>query len=370
MLTKNVAALALVIVAMPSLASAQIVLPSSQYSGDIGNQINEAYESSACSPGCVITIASGTYHFSTQIVLGNKEVNNAYRPVSLQFGYSSMPNVGTQGTSQLIWTGSANSAVALSCCGGVRISGLDLQNQGSANYGIAVDSGYAQLSNVTVHNDVSPAVQFSDAAVAVGDATNAPAVSMQHVNVVQAAPIGFDVVQVNDGFECLHCRAYANPVGFQLGDLNKGTDAGWISLIDTEVSSAFAADPIADIQILRVYGLTLTNDYFETSPASPAILVPSNAALANEISARGCFFSHQTTTQQGADYPVQLYFGPANVNISDSEFIGYPNNTTVVENTKSTLVRFVGNRLEFTGSLASNTGDLRASDNVVAGSLQ
>ena len=243
------------------------------------------------SASCSISIPVGTFVFSTAIAPqamfrirgAGASFDNPGIPTTAQY-----PTVETHCLTRLIWQGGTQTPIKISSyhLQGSSVGGFCLDSTGSPDTFIDVDNfaGGVTISDLVID---APQSQARIAAIRYGGSALVVDEICRNVFVRGAAPIGFDVVQVQAHFVGDHCRAVWNQKNeWVIGDTHHAVESFHCLFCTAEARPGNVA-----LEINNAIGLWWSEGYFECggAPTGYCVEIPASGTQARSVTIQNNF---------------------------------------------------------------------------------
>ncbi len=302
--------------------------------------LNAAFTACNASPGCYLMIPPGAYSFSTQVA--------PTFPAILQGAGASYNNAGSHCTTTLTWTGGASAPFSFSgsSAQGSRLSSVCLNATGAAPpVFVDVDNAASdvELDHVVID---TPTVAATVAAFRWGNTGNVVDPICNTTFTRAAAPIGYDVLNVQAKFTGTNCRSVQSTA-------NEWVLGGTSPVMNFSCDSCSSEASSGNIGILLNYvrGGSFSKLYSECGGTSGSYCVEATAggsAINNFVFYNPYFSGVQAT---GATAAIHANNSTAQIKVDGAIMFGtWPNPSYVVKDDACQSILSTGNSNQNTGA--------------------
>lgn len=308
------------------------------------------------SSNCSVSIPVGTYVFSVPIAPqamfsfrgAGASFDNPGIPTTAQY-----PTVETHCLTRLIWQGGSQTPFKISSyhLQGSSIGGFCLDSTGSPDTFIEVDNfaGGVIVSDLVID---APQIQARVAGIRYGNSGLVVDPICRDVFIRAAAPIGFDVVQVQAHFVGDHCRAVWNAQNeWVIGDARHAVES-----FHCVFCTAEARPGNVPLQINNAIGLWWSEGYFECggSAAGYCVDIPVGSTQARNIVISNNFVGGNSSLP-GTTAFVHSALASAVLSISGNQIdYVFANPAYVLQNDAVGHATILGNTMSSAGSFVSS----------------
>jgi hypothetical protein len=313
---------------------------------------------------CHVLVPPGTFTVASQIA--------PTVAVIIEGAGATYANGGWNCATTINWTGGASAPFLFTSyqTQGSRLKGFCLNATSGPAPPVFVDidnaSGGTKLENVVID---TPTVQATVAGIRYGNTGTVVDPECEDTFVRDAAPIGYDLINVQAHFTGFHCRSLQNTTNeWVLGGTGSNVVSSFHCWACTSEHGNAGGTP--GIVINNAINAVFDSSYFECGGATGSWCadIPSSATLAQNITFLGTYAGSGQSVGTNAFLHTNLATATVTVQNNRIGDTAFANSSYIVKNDAAARITLLGNNQSITGGKEyENAGNVSACGDTVAG---